>query len=147
MLKQTSHKECNFQTVTTDASSSFPVVLYLKSSICPSFPFTLLEWLLPRTLTSLFLRNLKIFSSSSSIMTFLLCRWHLIWHFIHTGLLWHVISWSTCTSYHPQYPFQQHLFFTHSSAFCVLPSRFWLKCQGEQKDQANDNKLKFFFKW
>lgn len=40
MLKQTAHKECNFQTFTTDASSSFPVVLYLKSSICPSFHST-----------------------------------------------------------------------------------------------------------
>lgn len=26
VLKQTAHKECNFQTFTTDASSSFPVV-------------------------------------------------------------------------------------------------------------------------
>lgn len=65
-------KECNFQTFITDASSSFPVVLRLKSSICPSFPFSPLEWLLPRSVTSFSLKNLKVFSSSSSIMTFLL---------------------------------------------------------------------------
>lgn len=146
MLKQTAHKECNSQTFTTDASSSFPVVLYLKSSICPSFPFTPVEWLLPRTLTSLFLRNLKIFSLSSSVMTFLLCWSYLIWHFIHTGLLWHVISWFSMYFLSPQYPFQQHLFFPGSFASYVLPPLIWLRCQGEQKGQANDNKLKTFFK-
>lgn len=70
VLKQTAHKECNFQTFTTDASSSFPVVLYMKSSICPSFPFTPLEQLLPRSLTSFFLKISRSFLYPHSLWLF-----------------------------------------------------------------------------
>lgn len=118
MLKQTAHKECNFQTFTTDASSSFPVVLYLKSSICPSFPFTPLECLLPRSLTSISWKTSRSFLYPHPLWLFC-CVDHIFFDTLFSlGFCDMSSPDSQCTSYHPQYPFQQHLVF-HPS-FCLL---------------------------